>query len=253
MRSHRNHSQRFARLPQNTLSSIAPENAMTTTKPLTTAQISAGYDAIADQIWESPSLYRDALRLAPDCSGDILDIGCGQGRFLEVISRSCSGVKSISGCDISPKLIELSKARLPNGKFEVANALTLENYATASFDYVFMIASLEHMIDHEAAVRSAYRVLKPNGVICIAVPNRRWVSYKKWLRNRTEFQPVDDYWFEPEELLSLMRNTGLKPERIRGLWALFRGNWIHQIENGLASIFPILHQRMKLIGVRARK
>lgn len=226
---------------------------MKNTKQLTSIEISAGYDAIAEQIWESPSLYRDALKLAPDCRGDVLDIGCGQGRFLETLHAAFPGISSFSGCDISPKLIELSKARLPNGNFKVANALTLNQYCDASFDYIFMIASLEHMIDHAAALRAAYRILKPNGVICIAVPNRSWINYDKWLRNRTEFQPVDDYWFQPQEITGLIETAGFKVERICGLWALYRGNWIHQIENAFATVFPILHKRMKLIGIRARK
>lgn len=216
-------------------------------------QIAAGYDEIATDIWESPSLYRDALRLAFDCRGDVLDIGCGQGLFLELVRENCHGVNSLSGCDLSPKLIELSKVRVQTADFQVANALTLDNYQSSSFDFVFMIGSLEHMINHEAALRAAYRVLKPNGIICVAVPNRSWVNYEKWLKNRTEFQPVDDYWFDPDELTDLMQKVGFRVELIRGLWALYRGNWIHQIELVLAGIFPVLHKRMKLIGVRARK
>ncbi len=215
--------------------------------------ISAGYDEIAEQIWETPSLYRDALRLAPDCHGTVLDVGCGQGRFLEVVSKQCKGVVALTGCDISPRLVEMSRKRLPQGRFETANALTLAQYPSSSFDFVFMIASLEHMIDHASALRAAYRVLKPNGVIAVAVPNRAWINYEKWLRNRTEFQPVDDYWFRPEELYGLIEQAGFKIERVRGLWALYRGNWLHTLENFAAAIFPILHKRMKLIGVRARK
>ena len=89
------------------------------------SQVADGYDAIADQIWESPTLYKDAYKLAPDCRGDVLDIGCGQGIFLEFLSQKCPDIKSMSGCDISPKLIELSKKRLQCADFQVANALTL--------------------------------------------------------------------------------------------------------------------------------
>lgn len=220
---------------------------------MTAAQIAKGYDDIAEQIWESPSLYRDALRLARDAHGKVLDVGCGQGLFLELLSKDCPGVTSLSGCDISPRLVEMSKKRLPQADFQVANALSLEQYGSASFDYVFMIGSLEHMIEHEKALRAAYRVLKPGGILSVAVPNGAWVNYEKWKRNRTEFQPVDDYWFQPEELTGLMEKVGFRVQRVRGLWALYRGNWIHRFENLAAFFFPILHRRMKLIGVRAIK
>ena len=217
------------------------------------SKIAAGYDQIASEIWESPSLYKDALKLAPDCRGSIIDVGCGQGLFLDLIGKTFPKVTSLSGCDLSPKLVELSRARVKNADIKVANALELTQYETSSFDFLFMIGSLEHMIYHETALRTAYRVLKPNGVICVAVPNRNWINYQKWLKNRTEFQPVDDYWFQPQELTGLMEHVGFKIESIRGLWALYRGNWIHNIEIALAAIFPSLNKRMKLIGVRARK
>ena len=57
----------------------------------------------------------------------------------------------------------------------------LEPYADLSFDYVFMIGSLEHMVEHEKALRAAHRVLRPGGVLGVAVPNKAWVNYQKWL------------------------------------------------------------------------
>ena len=109
------------------------------------------------------------------------------------------------------------------------------------------------MVQHEEALRSAYRVLRPGGVLGVAVPNRAWLRYDAWLRHRTQFQPVDDYWFRPEELTGLFEKVGFKVEKVRGVWALFRGNWIHHLENAAAAVFPALHTRMKLIGVRGRK
>ena len=216
------------------------------------AEIADAYDAIADRVWESPSLYRDALALARDVHGNVLDIGCGQGRFLEMLAAK-KKARSLWGCDISPKLIELAKARVPKADLRVANALDLKGYPSNAFDFVFMIGSLEHMIEHEQALREAARVLKRGGSLIVAVPNASWINYEKWKIHRTEFQPVDDYWFKPEELIGLMQKVGLRVTKVRGLWALYRGNWIHQLEMLTAFFIRPLHRKMKLIGVRARK
>lgn len=217
-------------------------------------KISEGYDAVADDIWEGGTLYEDSARLLENVHGDVLDIGCGQGVFLELVSKRFPNVKSINGCDISNELIRRAKLRLPNGSFQVANALSLEQFASESFDHVFMICSLEHMIEHQQALNSAYRVLRKGGRIAISVPNKNWVLYERWKRNHVQFQPVDDYWFEPAELTGLIENAGFKVEKVLGGWALFRGHkFIHTFENIAADVFTPLRRKMKNIGVRAVK
>src|SRR5438045_7153710 len=101
--------------------------------PLDAAEIAAGYDEIGEKVWESPSLYRDALRLAPDVNGAVLDIGCGQARFLEMLAGKPQ-ITSLTGCDISPRLIEMAKERVPTADLRVCNALHLEGYDSEAYD-----------------------------------------------------------------------------------------------------------------------
>lgn len=224
-----------------------------TSDVLTEQQIADGYDAIAEHCFESGSMYTDSLGLVKNVHGRVLDVGCGQGRFLKELQRRHPGISELAGCDISPRLCEIARAAVPSATITVANALSLEPYESGHFDYVFMIASLEHMIDHAAALSAAHRVLKARGVLVVAVPNREWLRYDRYMSLREAYQPVDDHFFRPAELFELCRSQGFEIEAVRGVWAIFRGNWIHRLENIAALLVPPLNYKMKCIGVRCRK
>src|SRR5215211_6834985 len=129
---------------------------------LTQEQVAAGYDQIADVMYEEDVLYEDVLRLAPDCQGRTLDVGCGQGRLLQHIERRFSGVE-LFGCDISPRLCDLARQRVPGADIRVDVAEGLPRFERATFDFVFLVATLEHTQSHESALAAAFNVLKPSG------------------------------------------------------------------------------------------
>ncbi len=218
----------------------------------TEEQIAEGYDAIAEHVFESDSMYYDSLGLVKSVSGRVLDVGCGQGRFLKLLHERYPGISELAGCDISPKLCAMARDAVPSAMVTVSNALRLEQFESGHFDYVFMISSLEHMTDHAAALAAAHRVLKPGGALVVSVPNRNWLRYDRYMSLRTAYQPVDDHFFRPEELFELCRSAGFRVEAVRGVWALFRGNWLHHLENLAAFFVPWLHYKMKSIGVRCR-
>jgi tRNA (uracil-5-)-methyltransferase TRM9 len=111
-------------------------------------------------------------------AGDrMLDLGCGNGRFFEIVRE-----KRIDyyGVDPSEKLIGLAKEKYPEGKFQVADGLNLpfsDNY----FDKVYCIAVLHHIPSNQGRcqfVSEARRVLKKDGLF-IATCWNLWSSWKK--------------------------------------------------------------------------
>ncbi len=98
----------------------------------------------------------------------ILDLGCGNGRFLELFKE----IKvDYMGVDNSEKLIEITNKKYPGKKFQVADALNLpfpDNY----FDKIFSIAVLHHIPSGDFRnqfIKEAKRVLKPGGLLIITV------------------------------------------------------------------------------------
>jgi ubiquinone/menaquinone biosynthesis C-methylase UbiE len=94
---------------------------------------------------------------------EMLDIGCGIGY---VVALYASNGAKVSGIDIAPRSIELSKLRMQHfdlqANLQVCNAEKLF-FPDNHFDLVTSYGVLHHTPDTQAAIDEAYRVLKPGG------------------------------------------------------------------------------------------
>jgi len=98
--------------------------------------------------------------LAPK-SGKILDFGAGIGTFARRLSERGFDVTCL---EPDPGLA----ARLRAAGLEARESM--DEFAAASFDYVFTLDVLEHIEDDAAAVRQIAGKLKPGGRLLVYVP-----------------------------------------------------------------------------------
>jgi len=96
----------------------------------------------------------------------ILDAGCGLGLYVQQFLRFSPHVH---GVDIDPAKVAEASATLSNIREASAEALP---YPDNTFDVVLSHEVLEHVACDAAAVREAYRVLRPGGHLVVFVPNR---------------------------------------------------------------------------------
>lgn len=101
---------------------------------------------------------------------DIADIACGTGDMMlcwEACARAL-GVKiaSIVGADPSIGMLDVARAKIPNGTFFVAQASTLP-FENESKDIISIAYGLRNVVDRKAALSEFHRVLKPGGVLVI--------------------------------------------------------------------------------------
>jgi ubiquinone/menaquinone biosynthesis C-methylase UbiE len=107
----------------------------------------------------------------------VLDLGCGNGRLLEVLKKHRI---EYFGPDASKKLIEIARQKYPQNKFEVGDILNLP-YSDNFFNKVFAIRTLHHIPSKEfrlQALKEIRRVLKPGGVLILTVWNVWGSKYK---------------------------------------------------------------------------
>jgi 2-polyprenyl-3-methyl-5-hydroxy-6-metoxy-1,4-benzoquinol methylase len=116
--------------------------------------------------------------LSPIAGGNILDVGCGAGDFLVKFKQkgmNCYGVEIDSTAAETAKArgLNITIGQLENGKFS-------DDY----FDIIVVHHVLEHLRDPQAVIQKIKRLLKPSGLLVVAVPNIEslcfWVFRKYW-------------------------------------------------------------------------
>jgi SAM-dependent methyltransferase len=114
--------------------------------------------------------------IRPYCSGSILEIGSGIGN----ISQFFLGDKmEISLSDLSADYFKMLDTRFSDFT-NLKNLFTLDfaekeleikyPQLIGQFNTVFALNVLEHVPDHEQAIRNCYKLLKPGGKLVILVP-----------------------------------------------------------------------------------
>lgn len=92
--------------------------------------------------WGEGNAWNDIQLLMAGRTGRVLDIACGTGRTMEILSNN-SDIE-LHGCDISDMLIEKAGARgIDRSRLKVADATAMD-YPDQYFDWAYSIGSLEH-------------------------------------------------------------------------------------------------------------
>jgi SAM-dependent methyltransferase len=99
----------------------------------------------------------------------IVDIGCGDGAAAEVAARLNPGHRFV-GIDWSAAALRQAEARglaVVRAGVEGAGLPV----ASKSADVVIMSEVIEHLVDTDAALDEAFRILKPGGSLLLSTPN----------------------------------------------------------------------------------
>ncbi len=107
------------------------------------------------------------LRAIGEVAGrDVIDLGCGEGRFCRMLTRR--GARVV-GIDLCQPFIEFAEAhRFGNERYLVADIEDLSALPSAGFDLAVSYLSLVDVADFAAVVQEAYRLLRAGGrfVVC---------------------------------------------------------------------------------------
>jgi ubiquinone/menaquinone biosynthesis C-methylase UbiE len=138
--------------------------------------------------------------------GSLLDIGSGTGDFL-VAAKNAGW--SITGIEPSEKARSIAKQK--GVVFAEATATLPDN----SFDAITMWHVLEHVPDVEKQVAELKRIVKPGGVIVIAVPNFKSFDAKHYGTHWAAYDVPRHLWhFSKTAIVKLFAAQGMEVVKV---------------------------------------
>jgi ubiquinone/menaquinone biosynthesis C-methylase UbiE len=174
------------------------------------------YDELHGQghLRQMDSFYKWLLSLLRPGQGQVLlDVSCGQGALLQFAEQA--GLRAV-GLDLSPGAVSIAHRQAPGAVVSVADAERLP-YACDTFDFATNIGSIEHYFHPHWAVHEMARVLRPEGVALILLPNTFGLLgnvFHVWRKGDVfdDGQPLQRYG-TPAQWRRLMTSNGLQVVR----------------------------------------
>jgi SAM-dependent methyltransferase len=131
--------------------------------------------------------------LVPYTRGRGLDLGCGPEKAFP----------HFRGID-SNKDAALFGIQATGADFIIPTCEVLDDFASASQDFIFSSHLLEHIENHEKALREWWRVLRPGGHLCLYLPHKDFYP-----NIGTEgANPDHKHDFHPDDIIAEMKKIG---------------------------------------------
>jgi len=111
----------------------------------------------------------NTLKLIGEVKGkSILDAACGPGKYAEILTSKGA---TVTGFDISPRMIELAKERNKNTGFFFVQDLAspFETLNDNSYDIIVCALAMHYIEDWNSTIQEFYRVLKDGGQLIISI------------------------------------------------------------------------------------
>jgi SAM-dependent methyltransferase len=144
-----------------------------------------------------------------DSRGRSLDVGSGSGGFSYYLAREGFTPFMI---DLDPRAAKWA-ALVPGACFELCS---IEAYTDPEpFDVIVMSQVLEHALNPMEWLRRASRLLSPDGVLAIALPNFGGVYHLLGARDPFLIPPIHLNFFTPTSLRLAFRSAGLDARVMR--------------------------------------
>ncbi len=169
------------------------------------------------RMYQSRLADRLERAIGPGSGKRVLDIGCGQGLFLEMMRDRGFEVFGVELGEESSRV-----AREERGLNVITGDLSSLDADKESFDAVLMSHLIEHVDDPVALLERVRDLLKPGGAALISLPNCRCIERRIFGANWYPWcLPVHLYHFDMRSIRRAAERAGLIVEKITYLPFLF--------------------------------
>tara|TARA_R110000796_G_scaffold252640_2_gene389909 strand:- start:174264 stop:175037 length:774 start_codon:yes stop_codon:yes gene_type:complete len=148
----------------------------------------------SDKIASDNPIHQRLLRAyylaIPYIKGDLLELGCGEGRGVELLAPLADSYVAL---DKIQSVIDELKSKYPALDFRQAVFPPFSDLADNSFDCIVSFQVIEHVKKDKEFLKEIYRVLKPGGKAILTTPNiKKTLTRNPWhVREYTAQQLTD--------------------------------------------------------------
>jgi SAM-dependent methyltransferase len=173
----------------------------------------AGYDSREEARYAGATYGRLVRRLAPRLpgGGGVLDVGAGDGAFLEILRAS--GFSDVAG-------VEPSRAALDAADPQVRplireGVFSADDFEPASLRLVSCLQTVEHLPDPLGVFGDAHTLLRDDGALLVVCHDRS-ATANRLLGRRSPIYDVEHLQlFDPHSLRGLLERAGFADIEIR--------------------------------------
>lgn len=181
---------------------------------------------------------RIIVELAPKPGDKVIDIGCGDGYYLHLLSNLGVSKLELTGTDFDIKGLEKTKINLSGKRIKIfpGDLMAKLPFADSSFNKAVMSEVAEHLPDDVRGLKEVYRILKPGATLCLTVPSANYPLLwdpLNWILERFFSTHIKAGFFagiwnqhirlyRPEEIKLVVEKAGFKVQKLEPLtfWCL---------------------------------
>lgn len=192
----------------------------------------------------------EARRVLSWCKGlpadaKILDVGCGDGFHLNLLKKYGESAWRLEGIDIDERAAQTAQKSGLKVHLGTVEALDLpEN----SFDFAFMIQTIEHVAQPEKVLAAVFRLLKPGARLVVVTDNTDSADFRLFKNAYWGGYHFPRHWnlFNRRSLTKLAENCGFETADLTT--QVSPVNWVYSIHNALVDFGapPFLINRFTL-------
>ena len=153
----------------------------------------AAYDEGWQTKWDDMKIYGPFSRhlrriikemIRPLEFGSVLDVGCGQGSFLQELQAEFPHIEP-HGIDISSSAVDLARMRVANGRFRVLDIT--DEFSGEKCDLVVCSEILEHIPDDMLALQNLRKMT--GKYLLVSTPQGRMRDFEKQVGHVRNYAP----------------------------------------------------------------
>jgi len=139
--------------------------------------------------------------------GSVLDVGCGLGLFLRALDPA-----HWNRYGVEPMSMPYQEAARWLGPDRISRSeLTVAGLPAEQFDVVTFWDSLEHLSDPRPALDEAFRLLRPQGLVLVSLPNFESYQARHFREDWFELSvPYHLYHYTPASVTRLLETCGFR-------------------------------------------